>query len=118
MQNTPGSRDSPVINTLGSLDSLVYYSPESFFEKLFLCLFKVHKEVDSSVHHRGVQTPLCIHHQGVDTPWCIHHRGVETRQCIHHRGVNWTPGSHFMDFKEHITIFKGSIIQKIDYRLL
>jgi hypothetical protein len=26
----------------------------------------------------------------------------------------WTPGSHFTDFKEHITIFKGSVILKID----
>jgi hypothetical protein len=30
----------------------------------------------------------------------------------------WTPGSHFTDFKEHITIFKGSVILKIDCRLL
>ena len=30
----------------------------------------------------------------------------------------WTPGSRFTDFKEHITIFKGTIIQKIDCRLL
>jgi hypothetical protein len=30
----------------------------------------------------------------------------------------WTPGSHFTDFKERITIFKGSVILKIDCRLL
>jgi hypothetical protein len=30
----------------------------------------------------------------------------------------WTPGSHFTDVKEHITIFKGSVILKIDCRLL
>jgi hypothetical protein len=30
----------------------------------------------------------------------------------------WTPGSHFTDFKEHTTIFKGSIILKIIRRLL
>jgi hypothetical protein len=35
VQNTPGSRDSPMISKLGSLDSLVHYSPESFFVYLF-----------------------------------------------------------------------------------
>jgi hypothetical protein len=35
VQNTHGSQDSPVINTLESLDSLVYYSSESFFVNLF-----------------------------------------------------------------------------------
>jgi hypothetical protein len=30
----------------------------------------------------------------------------------------WTPGSHFTDFKEHTTIFKGCIIPKIVCRLL
>ncbi len=30
----------------------------------------------------------------------------------------WTPGSHFTDFKEHRTIFRGSIMLKIDCRLL
>jgi hypothetical protein len=30
----------------------------------------------------------------------------------------WTPWSHFTDFKEHTTIFKGIIILKIDHRLL
>jgi hypothetical protein len=42
VQNTLGSQDSPVINTPESLDSLVYYSPASFFVNLFCCLFKVH----------------------------------------------------------------------------
>ncbi len=30
----------------------------------------------------------------------------------------WTPGSHFTNFQEHTTIFKGTIILKIDCRLL
>jgi hypothetical protein len=30
----------------------------------------------------------------------------------------WTPGNRFTDFKEHTTIFKGTIILKIDCRLL
>jgi hypothetical protein len=30
----------------------------------------------------------------------------------------WTPGSHFTDFKEYTTILKGSIILKINCRLL
>jgi hypothetical protein len=38
MQNTQGSQDSPLINTLGSLDSLVYYLPESSFCKPVLML--------------------------------------------------------------------------------
>jgi hypothetical protein len=33
-------------------------------------------------------------------------------------GSFWTPGSHFNDFKAHTTIFNGSIILKIDCRLL
>jgi hypothetical protein len=40
MKNTLGSQDSPVINTLWSLDSLVYYSPESFFCKPVLMLVR------------------------------------------------------------------------------
>ncbi len=35
VQNTLGSQDYPVINTLGSLDSLVYYSPKIFLGNLF-----------------------------------------------------------------------------------
>jgi hypothetical protein len=35
VKNTPGREVSPKINTLGSLDSMVYYTPGSFFEKLF-----------------------------------------------------------------------------------
>jgi hypothetical protein len=34
VQNTLGSQDSPLTNKLGSLDSLVYVSPESFFVNL------------------------------------------------------------------------------------
>jgi hypothetical protein len=30
----------------------------------------------------------------------------------------WTPGIHFADFKENTTIFNGSIILKIDCKLL
>ena len=30
----------------------------------------------------------------------------------------WTPRSRITDFKEHTTIFKGSVILKIDCRLL
>jgi hypothetical protein len=35
VQNTSGSRESPLIKTLGSLYSLVFVSPESFFVNLF-----------------------------------------------------------------------------------
>ncbi len=128
--SSPGSWDSPVVNTPGSRsklvnkkpssakyskesrlpcvyytweswlpDSLVYYSRENFFVNLFLCLLKVHKEVDSpGFHHRGVETPLCIHHRGVETPRCIHHRGVETRRYIHHWGVILDTGESFYWF--------------------
>jgi hypothetical protein len=43
-------KDSPVLKTLGSLDLLIYLSPESFFVNLFWCLFKVLQEVDSLVY--------------------------------------------------------------------
>ncbi len=74
-------------------------------------------------------TPWCIHHRGVETPLCIHHRGVETSGVfttgalrlagvVLSRESFWTLGSQFTDFKEHTTIFKRSIIQKIVCRLL
>ncbi len=92
MQNTLRSRDSPVINTLGSLDSLVYYSPESFFVNLVLCLFKVHLEVDSPVYSSQGRWDSPVYSSPGSRFW------------------TW---NHFTDFKEHITIFKGGIIPKI-----
>ncbi len=77
-----------MINTLESLDSLVYIQQKDFF--------KTHSDA-------------CSKYTKKSSPWCIQHRGVETRWCIH------TLGSHFTDFKEHTrtTIFKGSIIIKL-----
>jgi hypothetical protein len=46
---------TPVIDTLGSLDFLVYLSPESFLVNLLCGLFK----------HAMKSTPWCIHHEGV-----------------------------------------------------
>jgi hypothetical protein len=50
MRNTSGSRYIPVITILGSLYSLVFLSPDSFFVNLFWCLFHIHQEVDSPVY--------------------------------------------------------------------
>ncbi len=130
-----------MINTLGSFGSLVYYSPESFFVNLFLCCAcskYTKKLTPRCIHHRGIETPLCIHHRGVETPQCIYHQGLRLASVFitgesfwtpgshfGHRGVIldtgesfWTLGSHITDFKEHTTIFKGSIILKIVCRLL
>ncbi len=50
-QNTPGSHDFPVINTLGSLDSMVCWSNEIFkYTCSDACSKKVHQEVDSLVY--------------------------------------------------------------------
>jgi hypothetical protein len=103
-----GNRDSLVMNTLGSLYSLVFVSPESFFVNLFWCLFKIPQEVDSR----------CIHHRGVDTPQCIHRRVIETPPCIHHEESFGTLGSRLTVFKEHPTIFKGNDILKLTVRYL
>jgi hypothetical protein len=59
VQNTPRSQDSPVINTLGSLYSLVDLSPESFFGKSVLNLVQ-------NIHYDP--TTRCVHHRGVKTP--------------------------------------------------
>ncbi len=84
-QNTPGSPDSPVIITLGSLDPLVCLSPESFF--VFFCKtvlmvvqsMYVHQEVDSLLYSSqgSPDSPMYSPPQ-VETLWCIHHWGVET----------------------------------------
>jgi hypothetical protein len=59
MQNTPESQNSPVINTVGSLYSLVYLSPAVFFFKLVLMLFQIHEEVDSPMYSsQGSQDSL------------------------------------------------------------
>ncbi len=95
-----------------------------FTRKFFLltCSYACSKYTKKStplcIHHRGVETPLCIHHWGDETPRYIPHRGVETRRCIYHWGVVLDTRGHFTDFKEHTTIFTGSIILKIVCRFL
>jgi hypothetical protein len=112
-QNTPGSQDFPVITTLGSLDSLFYYTPGSFFCKPVLMLVQstlgsrfpgVFITGESRLHVVFITGELKL--PGVLIT------GESSREWF------WTPGSHFTDFKEHTAIFKGSIILKIDYRLL
>ncbi len=77
VHNTLGSWDSPVINTLTSLYSLVFLSPENFIFNLFWCFFQIHQEVDSPVYSsQGSWDSRCIQHRKVETPWCIHHWGV------------------------------------------
>ncbi len=97
VQNILGNQDSPLINTLGSLDSLVYYSPESFLITCSDACSKYTKKPGVFLTG-GVETPQCIHNQGFETPRCIHHRGVETCRCIHHQGVILESGESFYRF--------------------
>jgi hypothetical protein len=75
-----------------------------FFVNLFLCLFKVHYSKKS--------TPRVFITGESRLP------GVFTTRELRLAGIFitgesfWTPGSHFTVFKEHTTIFKGSIILK------
>jgi hypothetical protein len=50
VQNTPCGQDSLMTKTLGSLEFLVYLSPESFFVNLFLCLFQIYHEIDAPLY--------------------------------------------------------------------
>ncbi len=98
-----------MIDTLGSLDSLVYYSPESFF--CYPVLMLVQRTLRSQLP--GVFITGESRLPGVFTTGELRLAGVFiTGESF------WTPGSHFNDFKEHTTIFKGSITLKIVCRLL
>ncbi len=86
-----------MLNTLASLDSLVYLSPERLFVNLFWFLFQMHQEFWLP----GIFITGKPRLQGV----------FITRESF------WTPKSCFTDFKEHTTIFKRTIILNIDSRL-
>ncbi len=81
--------------------------------------------------HWGVLSPWSIIHQEVFLYSCSDACSKYTKKSSRLPGVFitggsrltsvfitgelfWTPGSHFTDFKEHTTIFNGSIILKID----
>ncbi len=64
----------------------------------------MHQEADSLVRSSyGSQ----------DTPTYSAQRSQDDPGAFITRESFWTPGGRFTDFKEHTTIFKGNIIQKI-----
>ncbi len=105
----PGIRDSPVVIILGSRSNwctqnlLVQDSPviNLWVEVLLPGLF-----ITRSFFLQAY-SDACSNYTKKSTPWCIHHRGVF-----------WTLGSRFTDFKKNTTIFKGTLILKIHFRLL
>ncbi len=105
-QNSPESQDSHVINTVGSIYSLIFLSLESFF---LWFLLPIHQEVESP----------CIPYWGVETP-CVFPTG-ESRlpRVFITKESFWSPGSHLTDLKKHITTFKDYLSSwKLDCRLL
>jgi hypothetical protein len=78
MNNRPGSQDSPVYYTQGSLDSLEYFALEGSFVNQF-------RSTPRCIHYRGVSTPRWWIHQGVTTPWWWIHR------------ESWLPSSKYTE---------------------
>jgi hypothetical protein len=80
VQNTLSRQDSHVINTLGSLDSLVYYTPELFWKAVLML----------------VQSTLRSQLPGVfiSGEWRLAGVFIIGESF-------WTPEIHFTDVKEH-----------------
>jgi hypothetical protein len=118
VQNTRGNQDSPVIKTLGSLYSLFYFSPESFFVNLFWCLFEIHQVVYSQVYSsQGSWDSLVYFTTGVSgLPRVFTTRELRLPSEFIN-GETFERGKLLTNFKEHTTICKGIIILKIDCRL-
>ncbi len=109
----------PVINTLGSLDSLVYYSRESFFVNCSYACSKYTKKSTPRVFITGESRLPCVFTTGESRlPGVFTTGELRLAGVFITRELFWIPGSHFIDFNKHTTIFKGSIILKIVCRLL
>ncbi len=67
-QNTSGRQDSPVMNTLGSLDYWTVCHQKVLLQTCFGVCSKYTKK----------STHWCIHHREVEIPPCNHYRGAET----------------------------------------
>ncbi len=90
--NATGSQEFPMINTLGSLNSLVYYSTESFCKLVLMLIQRTLRSRSPSEFTTGELRLAGVFITGESF---------------------WTPGSHFTNFKENTTIFKGSINIKL-----
>jgi hypothetical protein len=120
VQNTLGSEDSPMINTLEILDSLVYYTSGSFICKAVLML--VQSTLRSRLPDVFIARESRLHKLFITResrlPGVFTTRESRLASVFITGELIWTPESHFIDFKEHTTIFKGSIILKLNCRLL
>ncbi len=119
VQNTPGSQDSPGINTLRSLDSLVYLFPWYSCKPVLMLVPNTPRSrlpgVFITVESRfpSVFTTGELRLPGVFTT------GESILPDVFITGESFrTPGSLFTDFKDQTAIFKGIIILKINCRLL
>jgi hypothetical protein len=102
----------------GVFDTLVCLSPEFFcciFVNLFWCLFKLctPRSQFPAAFITGVSR-----FPNLFTTWSRDSLGSWDPRVFMIGASFWTLGSRFTKFKEHTTIFTGSVILEIDWRLL